>query len=345
VKEDSGSGSGSDHDHDHSHKKNKNKSKSKSRSRGSESESDSGSESESESESDSDSESDSESTHKHKRAKRRSRRSRSKKHSSSESDESDSDGRRASRRRSRHRSRSRSSDDRKHKKKNSEKKKKKKHSSRHSRHRRKKRSRNSSSREHRRHGRGDRSDSSDSERSDREDGKKRHSRKRARSKSVDMDAQPAATAGGSALPSDLDDDSQWVEKEVPVPVGKQIGPAPIPEAAVGGRVDYGGALLPGEGSAMARFAEENKRIPRRGEVGLTSEDIEQYEELGYVMSGSRHRRMEAVRTRKEGQVLSAIEQRQLALLNAEERAKKENKILADFREIITTKQKGLKGKK
>jgi len=40
-----------------------------------------------------------------------------------------------------------------------------------------------------------------------------------------------------------------------------------------------------------------KRIPRRGEVGLDSEQIEKFENIGYVMSGSRHSRMNAVRIR------------------------------------------------
>lgn len=48
---------------------------------------------------------------------------------------------------------------------------------------------------------------------------------------------------------------------------------------------------------MAAFAAEGQRIPRRGEIGLTSEEIEKYEQSGYVMSGSRHRRMNAVRMR------------------------------------------------
>ena len=68
----------------------------------------------------------------------------------------------------------------------------------------------------------------------------------------------------------------------------------------------GAALLPGEGSAMAAFVAEGKRIPRRGEIGLTSEEITQYEDDGWVMSGSRHRRMEAVRLRKENQILKAL---------------------------------------
>jgi len=50
---------------------------------------------------------------------------------------------------------------------------------------------------------------------------------------------------------------------------------------------FGKALLPGEGAAMAAYIAEGKRIPRRGEIGLTSDQIEAYEKIGYVMSGSR----------------------------------------------------------
>lgn len=60
---------------------------------------------------------------------------------------------------------------------------------------------------------------------------------------------------------------------------------------------YGSQLLPGEGTAMAQYIQSGKRIPRRGEVGLTSDQIEKFESLGYVMSGSRHKRMTAVRLR------------------------------------------------
>ena len=70
--------------------------------------------------------------------------------------------------------------------------------------------------------------------------------------------------------------------------------------------EMGTALLPGEGSAMAAFVAEGKRIPRRGEIGLTSDQITRYEDEGWVMSGSRHRRMEAVRLRKENQVFDKI---------------------------------------
>ena len=52
-------------------------------------------------------------------------------------------------------------------------------------------------------------------------------------------------------------------------------------------LSFGKALLPGEGAAMAAYIAEGKRIPRRGEIGLTSDEIASYEKIGYVMSGSR----------------------------------------------------------
>lgn len=51
---------------------------------------------------------------------------------------------------------------------------------------------------------------------------------------------------------------------------------------------FGHALLPGEGAAMAEFVKAGKRIPRRGEIGLTSNEIAEFEKCGYVMSGSRY---------------------------------------------------------
>ena len=89
---------------------------------------------------------------------------------------------------------------------------------------------------------------------------------------------------------------------------------------------FGGALLAGEGDAMAAFVAEGKRIPRRGEIGLLSEEIAAFEAEGYVTSGSRHRRMEAVRIRKENQIYSADERRALAMFHWEERQKKEAKV-------------------
>jgi hypothetical protein len=53
---------------------------------------------------------------------------------------------------------------------------------------------------------------------------------------------------------------------------------------------------------MAAFAKSGARIPRRGEIGMTDEEIKSFETVGYVMSGSRHSRMNAIRMRKENQV-------------------------------------------
>lgn len=53
----------------------------------------------------------------------------------------------------------------------------------------------------------------------------------------------------------------------------------------------------GEGAAMHAFVQNGKRIPRRGEVGLSADQISHFEDLGYVMSGSRHSRMNAIRIR------------------------------------------------
>ena len=103
------------------------------------------------------------------------------------------------------------------------------------------------------------------------------------------------------------------------------------------RIDYGKALLPGEGAAMAAYIAEGKRIPRRGEIGLTSDEIEKFERAGYVMSGSRHHRMEAVRLRKENQIYSADEKRALESFNHTERAKREAKLQAQFKALVKKK--------
>uniref|UniRef100_UPI00358DFC08 NF-kappa-B-activating protein-like n=1 Tax=Myxine glutinosa TaxID=7769 RepID=UPI00358DFC08 len=136
-------------------------------------------------------------------------------------------------------------------------------------------------------------------------------------------------------------DGVWVEKQNSENANMFIGPLPPLEATADddGPLDYGHALLPGEGAAMAEYVKAGKRIPRRGEIGLTSNEISAFELVGYVMSGSRHRRMEAVRLRKENQIYSADEKRALASFNKEERAKRENRILAGFREMVYQKTK------
>lgn len=137
-----------------------------------------------------------------------------------------------------------------------------------------------------------------------------------------------------------------------------VGPVPKGVVQLSHR-ELGKALLPGEGAAMAAYVAEGKRIPRRGEIGLTSDEIASYEDVGYVMSGSRyvhfgyfnyyilaimflpnsdrHRRMEAVRLRKENQIYSADEKRALAMFSREERQKRETLILSQFREMVNKK--------
>ncbi|GAB2275226.1 hypothetical protein Dimus_009987 [Dionaea muscipula] len=111
-----------------------------------------------------------------------------------------------------------------------------------------------------------------------------------------------------------------------------VGPMPLPKAE--GHISYGGALRPGEGDAIAQYVQQGKRIPRRGEVGLSADEIQKFESLGYVMSGSRHQRMNAIRIRKENQVYSAEDKRALAMFNYEEKSKREAKVMADLQRLV-----------
>ena len=69
-------------------------------------------------------------------------------------------------------------------------------------------------------------------------------------------------------------------------------------------------------------------------MGLNADQIERFENAGYVMSGSRHARMNAVRIRKENQVYTAEEKAALAMFNFEENKRKEAKILDDMRRLV-----------
>ncbi|KAJ7098157.1 DUF926-domain-containing protein [Mycena belliarum] len=126
---------------------------------------------------------------------------------------------------------------------------------------------------------------------------------------------------------------------------EEVGPQPLHKPSTTKRLDersYGGALLRGEGSAMAAFLQDGteSRIPRRGEIGLTSDEIAKYEDVGYVMSGSRHRRMNAVRMRKENQVISAEEKRGILKLQKEERERREAILREEFSELVNDRLKG-----
>merc|ERR1711991_376932 len=126
------------------------------------------------------------------------------------------------------------------------------------------------------------------------------------------------------------------EKEKTTERSRPIGPClpPVSDAKVKG---YGSGLYQGEGEAIANFVQKGMRIPRRGEVGLTSKQIEEFEALGYVMSGSRHKRMNAIRIRKENQVYSAEEKKALSLITFEEKQQRENKIIGDLKSVLNKK--------
>lgn len=147
------------------------------------------------------------------------------------------------------------------------------------------------------------------------------------SRQLSAGAPPSSKAAGD---SDSDDD---------------VGPQPLLKKGATKKFDeraYGGALLRGEGSAMAAFLQDGteSRIPRRGEIGLTPDEIAKYEDVGYVMSGSRHRRMNAVRMRKENQVISAEEKRGILKLQREERERKEAILRDEFSILVDEKLKG-----
>ena len=182
--------------------------------------------------------------------------------------------------------------------------------------------------------------------------KKKKSKKEKKSKKKKKKSKKKKKKKSSSS-DDSDSEDEWVEKDVMDAVAENklknkadeseedseddmVGPA-LPKKVQLSHKDLGTQLLRGEGEAMAAYIAEGKRIPRRGEIGLTSDEITKYEDDGWVMSGSRHRRMEAVRLRKENQIYSADEKRALAMFSKEERVKRENKILGQFRGMISEK--------
>ncbi|KAA1473958.1 DUF926-domain-containing protein [Dentipellis sp. KUC8613] len=214
-------------------------------------------------------------------------------------------------------------------------------------------------------------DYSDEDDSDRERERDRHHRSH-RSKTTSKERRRSPTpprmdeeedwvekpATGAVVP-DLPDKTSKAETTVSVPQDKaaaaaaddsdeEVGPQPATSAKATKKLDeraYGGALLRGEGSAMAAFLQDGTdvRIPRRGEIGLASDEIASFEAVGYVMSGSRHQRMNAVRIRKENQVISAEEKRGILKLQQEERERREAILREEFQELLKDKLKATEG--
>ncbi|XP_073455442.1 NF-kappa-B-activating protein [Aquarana catesbeiana] len=171
--------------------------------------------------------------------------------------------------------------------------------------------------------------------------KKKHRKKKSKGKKSKKNRKESSDSSSEESDDEQMQEDSWVERKTILDDAELVGPeAPISHLSQDDKpLDYGHALLPGEGAAMAEYVKAGKRIPRRGEIGLTSDEIASFEKSGYVMSGSRHRRMEAVRLRKENQIYSADEKRALASFNQEERRKRENKILSSFREMVYRKTK------
>ncbi|KAK0455474.1 ras-induced vulval development antagonist-domain-containing protein [Desarmillaria tabescens] len=200
--------------------------------------------------------------------------------------------------------------------------------------------------------------------------RKRHRRRHSESRSPSVERRRRSGSRGPSPGRNASDEEEWVVKSPILPAvaarntsastpndvrgpqagdgdsDTEVGPQPIAKPNSSKKFDersYGGALLRGEGSAMAAFLQEggtDARIPRRGEIGLTSDEIAKYEDVGYVMSGSRHRRMNAVRMRKENQVISAEEKRGILKLQREERERREAILREEFSELVEERLKG-----
>ncbi|KAH9978664.1 ras-induced vulval development antagonist-domain-containing protein [Lactifluus volemus] len=197
-----------------------------------------------------------------------------------------------------------------------------------------------------------------------DEARERHRRKSKNSRSTSLEPHKTRSRTRSPRREQSSEEDAWVEKPAPsgsfvpaVPTtvalphipspsasraaqkqavdgdtsDEEVGPQPAAPATTK-KLDeraYGGALLRGEGSAMAAFLQEGT----------------DFESVGYVMSGSRHRRMNAVRMRKENQVISAEEKRGILKLQQEEKQRREAILREEFQELLTDRLKGAEGTK
>lgn len=123
-----------------------------------------------------------------------------------------------------------------------------------------------------------------------------------------------------------------------------IGPQPIKvelDKKEEKRFYAGTSINRDEAQKYAHYVQQGKRIPRRGEVGLSSDEIEKYESLGYVMSGLRHKKMTMARLKKEQQVYTAEEKRALAIYNLEEQLRKERNIINEMKKWKSDKDEDI----
>lgn len=85
---------------------------------------------------------------------------------------------------------------------------------------------------------------------------------------------------------------------------------------------------------MAKYIQSGERIPRRGEVGHDSTSISKLEASGYVMSGARNAAMNAVRLKKENQVLSVEGRRQLAMEALQAKMEREEEVVKGLKQML-----------
>eukprot|EP01029_Cantina_marsupialis_P029096 TRINITY_DN779790_c0_g1_i1.p1 TRINITY_DN779790_c0_g1~~TRINITY_DN779790_c0_g1_i1.p1 ORF type:complete len:235 (+),score=95.59 TRINITY_DN779790_c0_g1_i1:103-807(+) len=180
-----------------------------------------------------------------------------------------------------------------------------------------------------------RRENAESDKENTEEPKRKRRRRRRRAKSPEPGTPPGTPPGSppkAAAIIEEDEESSSDEDAV----GPRV-PEEMSKSAFSAGVDYGNNMLKGEAAAIAQFVQRGMRVPRRGEVGWTGEEIDSLEKLGYCMSGNRNKMMNAVRERKEAQVETAEEKKQLILSMIEAEEKKENDTIDQFRAIIQEK--------
>lgn len=137
--------------------------------------------------------------------------------------------------------------------------------------------------------------------------------------------------------SEIDKEEELIEEDN----NNSFGPKPVKitlDPREERKLYSGNKFQQTEAQLYAKYVQEKKRIPRRGEVGKTEEEIKHYEDLGFVMSGNRHKKMTEVRLKKEAQVYSAEEKRALTIFNIGQREKKEMNTINGLRTMWKSKK-------
>ena len=90
--------------------------------------------------------------------------------------------------------------------------------------------------------------------------------------------------------------------------------------------------------SRSRTPVKEVRALRRGEQGKSVAQIEKFHQAGFVMSGSRSSRMNAVREMKEAE--SEENKKKELLKRVDDRSKNEDKIVDHFRQVLVDKRRG-----